>query len=86
MKVTIEVSSQNELERIILFFQTLKLDSVSIISDTLSPKSKKSPKKKMRLTKGDKSLDPSSLFGMWANKPRSIEAIRQQGWQRNVNL
>lgn len=46
MKVTIEVSSQNELERIILFFQTLKLDSVRIISDTLTPKSKKSPKKR----------------------------------------
>ena len=38
------------------------------------------------ITKGDKSLDPSNLFGMWANKPRLIEAIRQQGWQRNVNL
>lgn len=86
MKLTIEVTSQNELEKIILFFQTLKLDSVRIISDTLTPKSKKSLKKKVRLTKGDKSLDPSSLFGMWANKPRSIEAIRQQGWrQRDVN-
>ena len=86
MKVTIEVTSQNELEKIILFFQTLKLDSVRIISDTLTPKSEKSLKKKVRLTKGDKSLDPSSLFGMWANKPRSIEAIRQQGWrQRDVN-
>lgn len=40
----------------------------------------------MKLTKGDKSLDPSSLFGMWANKPRTIEAMRQQGWQRHVNL
>ena len=86
MKVTIEVTSQKELEKIILFFQTLKLDSVRIISDTLTPKSEKSLKKKVRLTKGDKSLDPSSLFGMWANKPRSIEAIRQQGWrQRDVN-
>ena len=86
MKVTIEVTSQNELEKIILFFQTLKLDSVRIISDTLTPKSEKSLKKKVRLTKGDKSLDPSSLFGIWANKPRSIEVIRQQGWrQRDVN-
>ena len=85
MKLTIEVTSQNELEKIILFFQTLKLDSVHIISDTLTPKSKKSLKKKVRLTKCDKSLDPSSLFGMWSNKPRSIAAIRQQGWQRNVN-
>jgi hypothetical protein len=32
MKLTIEVSSHNELEKIMLFFQTLKLDNIRIIS------------------------------------------------------
>ena len=41
MKLTIEVSSQTELEKIIVFFQTLKLDSIRVINDTLMPKPKK---------------------------------------------
>jgi hypothetical protein len=86
MKLTIEVSSQSELEKMLLFFQTLKLDSVRIISDKITPKPKKNPKKVMKLTKGDKSLDPTELFGIWENNPRSVEAIRQQAWQRNTNL
>jgi hypothetical protein len=83
MKLTIEVSSQSELEKIVLFFQTLKMDSVRIISDSLLPKPKKTRKKVTNITKGDKSIDPTELFGMWADKPRSIEDIRKQGWQRN---
>ena len=82
MKVTIEVSSQSELEKIILFFQTLKLDSIRVINDTLMPKPKKSNKKAMKITKGDKSLDPSDLFGMWHDNPNTIETIRQQAWVR----
>jgi hypothetical protein len=83
MKLTIEVSTQSELEKIILFFQTLKLDSVRIISDSLTPKPKKISKKATNITKGDKSIDPTELFGMWADNPRSIEEIRKQAWQRN---
>jgi hypothetical protein len=86
MKLTIEVSSQSELEKIMQFFQTLKLESVRIISDKITPKPMKNPKKAMKLTKGDKSLDPTDLFGIWENNPRSVEAIRQQAWQRNTNL
>ena len=86
MKLTIEVSSQTELEKIIVFFQTLKLDSIRVINDTLMPKPKKSNKKAMKITKGDKSLDPSDLFGMWQNSPQSIEVIRQKAWQRTEIL
>lgn len=82
MKLTIEVSSQTELEKIIVFFQTLKLDSIRVINDTLTPKPKKNSKKAMKITKGDKSLDPSDLFGMWQDNPQSIEVIRQKAWQR----
>jgi hypothetical protein len=39
----------------------------------------------MKLTKGDKSLDPTDLFGIWKNNTHSIEVIRQQAWQRNSN-
>jgi hypothetical protein len=84
MKLTIEVSTQSELEKIILFFQTLKLDSVRIIADSMTPKPKKTSKKGGNVTKGDKSIDPTELFGMWADNPRSMEEIRKQAWQRNT--
>lgn len=86
MKVTIEVSSQSELEKIIVFFQTLKLDSIRVITDSFVPKPKKSNKKAMKITRGDKSLDPSELFGMWKDNPQSIDAIRQKAWKRTEIL
>ena len=84
MKITIEVSSHTELEKIILFFQTLKLDSVRIITDSLAKKSDKNIS--MNITKGDKSIDPTSLFGVWKDNPRSLEQIREQGWKRKPIL
>ena len=34
--------------------------------------------------KGDKNIDPSGLFGIWANKPRKIEDIRKAPWERTT--
>ena len=76
MKITIEVSSHTELEKIVLFFQTLKLDSVRIITDSLAKKSDKN--NYTNITEGDKSIDPTSLFGVWKDNPRSLEQIREQ--------
>ena len=86
MKVTVEVTSQSELEKIIRFFQTLNLDSIRIVTDSLTPTPKKNNKKAMRLTKGDKTLDPSDLFGLWKDNPKTLEDIRQKAWKRTENL
>ncbi len=83
MRLTIEVSSQSELEKIITFFQTLKLDSVRIIANSFVPKPEKVNKKGLKVTKGDKSIDPTELFGMWADDVRPIEEMRQNAWGRN---
>jgi hypothetical protein len=42
-----------------------------------------SQSKGAKITKGDKSIDPSDLFGMWKDNPQSIENIRQKAWQRS---
>ncbi len=86
MKLTVKVTSQSELEKIILFFQTLNLDSIRVVIDSLTPTPKKNNKKTMRLTKGDKTLDPSDLFGMWKDNPKTIVNIRQKAWERTENL
>ncbi len=86
MKLTIEVSSQSELEKIIFFFQTLKLEGVRIVTETPPTKLPKNNKKAVKVTKGDKSLDPSDLFGMWKDTPRDLENLRRQAWQRDVSF
>ncbi len=35
------------------------------------------------ITEGDKSIDPTGLFGIWANSPRNLQEIRQKAWERN---
>ncbi len=83
MKLTIEVASQSELEKIILLFQSIKLEGVRIITDKLTPKNNRKNKKAPIITKGDKTLDPTDLFGIWENNPRSIEVIRENAWKRS---
>lgn len=39
-----------------------------------------------KITKGDKSIDPSDLFGMWKDNPRSIETIRKKAWYLNEQI
>lgn len=35
------------------------------------------------ITKGDKTIDPTGLFGIWASSPRNLQEIRQKAWERN---
>jgi len=35
------------------------------------------------ITKGDKSIDPTDLFGIWSGSPRNLQEIRQKAWDRN---
>ncbi len=35
------------------------------------------------ITQGDKSINPTDLFGLWSAQPRNIADIRKQAWQRS---
>jgi hypothetical protein len=72
MKVTIEIDNKSELEKLSALFKTFKINTVKVITaDNPIP-----------LIAGDKKIDPTSLFNIWADKPRTLEAIRKAGWQR----
>ena len=71
MKITIEIDTKSELEKLTAFFKTFKVEKVNLVSD-----------KTGAITKGDKSIDPSSLFGIWANEPKKLDDIRKAAWQR----
>jgi hypothetical protein len=76
MRITIEIDSKTELEKLSALFVKFKINTVKVISsdDTIS------------ITKGDKTLDPKSLFGVWTKKPRDIESIRKAAWQRDQKI
>lgn len=78
MRITIEIDNKNELEKLSALFKAFKINQVKVISP--------SPEIAIKVSKGDKKIDPKALFGIWANKPRSLETIRKDSWRRNVSV
>jgi hypothetical protein len=76
MKITIEIDSKSEMEKLSALFKTFKINTVKVFSsdDTAS------------VIKGDKAIDPKELFGIWAKQPRSLEDIRKDAWQRKSRI
>ena len=72
MRITIEIDSKSELEKLSALFKTFS--TVKVISPD---------EPAMPVIKGDKKIDPRSLFSIWAKTPRSLEDIRKDAWQRN---
>jgi hypothetical protein len=77
MRITIEINTKNEMEKISALFKTFKINRVNVISGN---------EDNIAITKGDKQIDPQNLFGIWSKKPRSIESIRKDAWQRDGNI
>ena len=75
MKITIEIDSKNELEKLSELFKAFKINAVNVISSD--------DKKDLSIIKGNKKLDSRELFGIWAEKPRTLENIRKTAWNRN---
>ena len=76
MKVTLEISNLGEMEKLFSFFETVQLDKIQV--ETFGQDFKLKPKIKA----GNKNLNPKELFGIWQEKPRNIEEIRQIAWKR----
>lgn len=79
MRVTIETTNIKELELLMRLLQELNLENVKVIEST------EIKELKLSIVKGDKSIDPSGLFGIWKSNPRTIEEIRSKSWDRNWN-
>lgn len=73
MRITIEINSQSEMEKISALFKMFKINSVNVV-----PANHDTP----AIIKGDKKISPKKLFGIWSGNPRSIEGIRKDAWQR----
>ena len=77
MTITIELNTDAELEQLLALFKALPLQNVNIVVNK---------KVLPTIEKGDKTIDPTPLFGMWKDEPRTIEEIRAKDWERNWDL
>ena len=79
MKVTVEITNLEELEKLLLFFKSIQLDKVEV-------NYKNNASLDNVLEKGDKTQDPTALFGIWKDNPRSLEEIRSKSWTRDWKI
>jgi hypothetical protein len=75
MTITIQTSGIHEIEQLLLILKSMNIKSVNVqpTHSTFRP----------IISKGDKKLDPTELFGIWKENPKTIEQIRQISWKRN---
>lgn len=71
MRVTIEIDTKSEMDKLSALFKAFDINKVNVIPSEDSMDS---------LTKGDKNIDPTSLFGIWSKEPRTLEKIRKEAW------
>ncbi|TWR29659.1 hypothetical protein FPZ43_07295 [Mucilaginibacter pallidiroseus] len=74
MKITIEIDERSEVVKLTAFFKAFNIETVSMV--------KTDGETKHIITKGDKSIDPEALFGIWEKEPKNLDDIRKAGWQK----
>ncbi|MCB9266432.1 MAG: hypothetical protein H6558_15490 [Lewinellaceae bacterium] len=77
MRITIETTSIREIEVLLKLLSQLDLEGIKIIEQPDLPASG------LPISRGDKSIDPGELFGIWKENPRDIDEIRSKSWARN---
>jgi len=70
MRIVIEIDSKSELEMLSALFKTFKTVKVIPPGEPVMP-----------IIRGNKKLDPKSLFSIWEKNPRSLENIRKDAWK-----
>ncbi|MFM9948813.1 MAG: hypothetical protein ACKV1O_12810 [Saprospiraceae bacterium] len=78
MTITIETSGIQETEQLLVVLKRLNISNVKIQPLVASPPP--------TITKGNKKLDPTQLFGIWKDHPKTIEQIRSSAWKRNWDI
>jgi hypothetical protein len=77
MRITIEIDSKSEMEKLSALLKTFNINAVNVTSADQTA---------MTLIKGDKKIDPKSLFGIWEDHPQNVDDIRKTAWQRKSGV
>lgn len=78
MRIIIETENIGEIEQLVKLLKMLKIDSFSVEGlneEVQAPV----------ITKGNKNIGPSDLFGIWKENPRTVEDLRKDAWNRDWN-
>jgi len=76
---TLKQIENNDISDIRIFYQIFLLNNETLALHSFF---NQISKEELPITKGDKKLNPTVLFGIWENKPRDIQEIRVQDWKR----
>ncbi|KGE86410.1 hypothetical protein [Phaeodactylibacter xiamenensis] len=74
MTITIQTADKEALAKVLNLLKTLGINSVNV---QLEPSTASES-----YIKGDKSIDPTSLFGIWSKHPKTLEQVRATAWDR----
>lgn len=74
MRVTLEISNLGEVEKLLDALKKFKVKDVKVTSGKHA---------RAFITKGDKKINPTDLFGVWKKRPRTLDQIRKKAWKRN---
>ena len=77
MVITIETTAIDEIEMLLQLIKRLDIKNIKIKSES---------KKVIPIVRGDKSITPQDLFGIWENSPKSLDDIRNTAWKRDWNI
>jgi len=70
MRITIEIDSDKEMEKLSALLKAFDINCVNVLTH-----------EDITVDNGDKSIDPTPLFGIWADNPRTLEDIRNRVWK-----
>jgi hypothetical protein len=71
MTVTIQASGLQEMEQLLHLIKSLNINDLKI---DFSSKKEIEP----TITKGDKTINPTELFGIWKENPKTIGDLRSE--------
>jgi hypothetical protein len=77
MVITIETTTIDEVDVLFRLLKQLNIKNVKVKSEQKSV---------MSIIKGDKTISPNALFGIWENNPKSLDEVRAKAWKRDWNI
>ena len=85
MTVSIKINSIKEFEKLQAACEQMGIGEQITVFDDVIPQSADVPPQPT-ITKGDKSLDPFALVGIWKDNPITLAELRAKAWKRGSNL
>ena len=81
MKITIEIDDLEQVKAVMALLTSLDIENINILESTTTSPDLSSDD----ISIGDKTEDPTELFGIWKNTPKTIGEIRRDAWKRAWN-